>query len=106
MSKAFARINKGCCGSIPPGEQLLPERVKSVRAHIFKLKIMKTRRQIFKEVRTRDDSNLWPVSGRFNLADRAIRRLYKFENQYGERLDGLELELWLENEMTQIVNKL
>lgn len=66
---------------------------------------MKTRRQIFKEFRERDDSNLFPVNGRFNATERAIRRLYKFENQYGERLEGLELELWLENEISQIVNK-
>jgi len=65
---------------------------------------MKTRRQIFKEFREKDDSKLFPVCGKFNATERAIRRLYKFESAYGERLEGLHLELWLENEITNIVN--
>lgn len=64
----------------------------------------KTRKQIFKEFRLKDDSCLFPIKNKFNATNRAIGRLYKFESSYGQQLEGLELELWLDNEISNIVN--
>lgn len=63
-----------------------------------------SRAKIFREFRAKDDSHLYPIFGKFNATERAIRRLRKFEREYGESLDGLELELWLEAEISKIVN--
>lgn len=59
---------------------------------------------INKMFRAQDDSHLWPVSGRFNATERAIRRL---QNQQRDGLvinDGLEYALALESEISSIVN--
>lgn len=32
-------------------------------------------RKINKKMRNKDDSNLWPILGRFNATERAIRRV-------------------------------
>jgi len=63
------------------------------------------RGQIFQRLLAKDDSNLWPICNKFNVTKRAINRLYRFEKNWGEKLDGLELELWLENEISIIVNE-
>ena len=34
--------------------------------------------------RQRDDSDKWPVSGRFNVTERAIRQARQFRQEYGE----------------------
>lgn len=52
------------------------------------------------------ESKLWPVCGRFNPADRAIRRINKFEREYGEKFFGLDYYLALEREISNIVNSL
>jgi hypothetical protein len=38
-----------------------------------------TIRQINRWFRLRDESHLWPVKGRFNATDRAIKRLQSYE---------------------------
>ena len=50
--------------------------------------------------RLKDDSNLYPIFGRFNATERAIRRIRR--NFPG--LEGLEYYLTLENEISNIVN--
>jgi len=64
----------------------------------------KNRSAIFAEFRKVDDSHLWPVCNKFNATNRAINRLYRFEKQAGYYLLGLELCLFLENEISNIVN--
>ena len=60
-----------------------------------------SRRQINAIFRGRDDSNLWPICGRFNVTERAIRRVRRL---YGCELSGLEYYLTLENTISEIVN--
>lgn len=54
--------------------------------------------------RAQDESDLYPIQGRFNATERAIRRLRK---QAADGLcigDGLEYALSLEAEISHIVN--
>ena len=58
-------------------------------------------RQINAHFRAEDDSHLWPVCGRFNATERAIRRVRR-KGLAGR--GGLEYYLTLEREITDIVN--
>jgi len=62
------------------------------------------RSAIFKHYRGIDESHLYPVIGDFDVTQRSIERLYRFEREYGQRLYGLELCLWLDTQMSKIVN--
>jgi len=62
------------------------------------------RKYIFSEFIKRDESNLWPIRGRFNATKRAIRHLYKFEAATGYYMTGYELTAYLEDELSRIVN--
>lgn len=53
--------------------------------------------------RKNDDSNLWPICGRFDATERAIRRVRKFKREYGG-LSNSEYYLSVEREITNIVN--
>jgi hypothetical protein len=50
--------------------------------------------------RQRDESHLYPVRGKFNVTERAIRKL----KRDGECLDGLEYISALSAEISKIVN--
>jgi hypothetical protein len=50
--------------------------------------------------RQRDESHLYPVRGKFNVTERAIRKL----KRDGECLDGLEYIYALSAEISKIVN--
>lgn len=56
-------------------------------------------RQINKVFRDNDESHLWPISGKFNATERAIRRLRPF-GLYG----GIEYANCLDDEISRIVN--
>lgn len=60
-----------------------------------------TKRQINKHFRKINDSEKWPIKGRFNTTERAIRRIRKLFPE----LQGLEYALTLESEISRIVNK-
>lgn len=62
------------------------------------------RRQINKMFRLQDDSSLWPINGRFNVTERAIRKARWFESQT-DIMGPLEYALFLEEEMSRIVNQ-
>ena len=62
-----------------------------------------SRREINAYFRKIDDSNLWPICGRFNATERAIRRVRKFKREYGG-LSNSEYYLSVEREITNIVN--
>ena len=64
-----------------------------------------SKRAINKEFRKRDDSNLWPINGRFSATERAIRRLRRFQAESGLPIDGQEYVLALEAEISRIVNR-
>ena len=63
-------------------------------------------RQINAYFRENDDSNKWPICGRFNLTERAIRKL-RLQRRQGLCVNpGLEYYLALENMIGEIVNGL
>ncbi|MBR3398586.1 MAG: hypothetical protein IKH08_02275 [Prevotella sp.] len=58
-------------------------------------------RQINAYFRKNDESHLWPICGRFNATERAIRRVRRMGLAgYG----GLEYYLTVEREISEIVN--
>lgn len=61
-------------------------------------------RRINKKVRAEDDSSLWPINGRFSVADRAIRRIRWLRAQGLVIDDAYSYEAVLESEMSSIVN--
>ena len=61
-------------------------------------------RQVNAYFRRHDDSRLWPVCGRFNATERAIRRIRRLRRQGMEVYPGLEYYLALEREISEIVN--
>lgn len=54
--------------------------------------------------RSQDDSHLWPICGRFNVTERAIRRIRRLEREGAVIGDGLEYAYTLESVMSEIVN--
>lgn len=61
------------------------------------------KREINKIFRSNDDSNEWPIQGRFNATERAIRRLRKLQRLNGP-LEGYEYWCCLDEEIVRIVN--
>lgn len=53
--------------------------------------------------RAQDDSNKWPISGKLNVTERAIRHANKFERD-SDVMSPLEYALFLEQDMSRIVN--
>jgi hypothetical protein len=64
---------------------------------------MGQRRFINSEFKRQDDSDKWPIQGRFNVTERAIRHARKFEEQRGV-MSPYEYALFLEEDMSRIVN--
>lgn len=62
------------------------------------------RRLINNLYRAQDDSKLWPIRGRYNVTERAIRKARWFERESQCFMGGLEYCLFLEDEMSRIVN--
>lgn len=63
-----------------------------------------SKRAINKHFRTTDESKLWPICGKFNATERAIRRVRRFQAQTGTSIEGLEYWLALESELSNIIN--
>lgn len=61
-------------------------------------------RQINAMLRKEDDSEKWPICGRFNATERAIRRLRRLRREGLEVNSGLEYYLALDAEISEIVN--
>ncbi len=63
-----------------------------------------TIRSVNSKFRKADESHLWPVCGRFNATERAIRRL-RSNRQKGLNISGAyEYALALERDISTIVN--
>lgn len=62
------------------------------------------RAAINRAFRAADESHLWPISGRFNVTERAIRAVQRFMREGGYNLTGLEYALALDAELSRIVN--
>lgn len=65
-----------------------------------------TNREINAYFRSIDDSNLWPICGKFNATNRAIRRLQKYQREGMVINPGLEYYCALEREISNIVNSI
>ena len=63
-----------------------------------------TVRQINKLFRDNDESGLWPVRGRFNATERAIRRVRRNVLPHLGGTGGAEYAEILSNEISKIVN--
>lgn len=62
-----------------------------------------SKREIRKIFRENDESAKWPVCGRFNVTERAIRRVARMERE-GGRLSSLEYAYALDRTISAIVN--
>ena len=62
------------------------------------------RAAINRSFRAADDSHLWPVNGRFDATERAIRAVQRFMREGGYDLTGLEYALALDAELSRVVN--
>lgn len=62
------------------------------------------RRIVYRIYRQQDDSHLWPIQCRFNVIERAIRRLQRFEREAGG-MSTLEACYFIEAEESRIVNE-
>lgn len=65
-----------------------------------------TNREINAYFRSIDDSHLWPICGKFNATNRAIRRLQKYQREGMVINPGLEYYFALEREISNIVNSI
>ena len=54
--------------------------------------------------REHDESHKWPINNRFNVTERAIRRVRKFMRDSGNDLSGIEYSIAIEYELSNIVN--
>lgn len=61
-------------------------------------------RQINQLFREHDESHLWPICGRFNATERAIRRVREVMRSNGAT-GGFEYALLLDEEIGKIVNE-
>lgn len=59
-------------------------------------------RQINKFYRSTDTSELWPVNGKFNATERAIRKVQKMRKHHN--MVGLEYAMALEQVLCDIIN--
>ena len=57
-----------------------------------------------KRMRAQDESHKWPISGKFNVTERAIRRLRDEQRKGLVFDDALSYEASLENEISKMVN--
>jgi hypothetical protein len=62
-------------------------------------------RQINALFRQNDESSKWPIQGRFNVTERAIRRLRRNILRHIGPVSSIEYAAMLESEISLIVNK-
>ncbi len=61
-------------------------------------------RNVNKQFRASDDSSLWPICGRFSVAERAIRRARELMRANGPFSSAYEYRAVLDGFASQIVN--
>ena len=62
------------------------------------------RQAIINHFRMLDESHQYPINSRFNATKRAVKKLSEFEHGYGDEIYGLELALFLDAKISEIVN--
>jgi hypothetical protein len=75
-----------------------PEQIASKAEH---LNGKANKRAINNQFRLWDDSRLWPINGKFNATERAIRKVRREQSE----LMGLEYAYALDAEISRIVNE-
>lgn len=63
------------------------------------------RAAINRAFREADESHLWPINGKFDATERAIRSVQRFMRESGEDLTGLGYAYALDEELSRIVNE-
>jgi len=81
-------------------EHLTEEQIAKQTDHLDGLANIRAINKIF---RSQDQSDLYPTNGRFNVTERAIRKVREFQRQTGA-IYGLEYCYVLYAEIGQIVN--
>lgn len=65
---------------------------------------IKNRAAINKLYREQDESHLFPINGKFNATERAIRNVRRFMRDGGYDLQGYDYSLTIDRELSNIVN--
>ena len=65
---------------------------------------IKNRKAIDKLYLNQDDSDLWPIRGKFNCTKRAIKRAKYFMSQTNQDMMGLEYSYLIDSILSEIVN--
>ncbi len=61
-------------------------------------------REINRHFRNEDESDMFPICGKFNVTERAIRKIRRLRREGLEVNEGLEYYLALESVIREIVN--
>lgn len=79
---------------------LTPEQIAKETDHLSGLANIRAINRIY---RSQDGSHLWPISGRFNVTERAIRKARKIQQETGT-VYGLEYAYMIDALISEIVN--
>ena len=81
---------------------LTPERIAALCDDIDDP--VRNRGAINRLFREQDESHLWPIDGRFDATERAIRRTRAYMRDSGHDMAGLEYAYAVDSELCDIVN--
>ena len=84
-------------------DYLTPEQIAEWAADLDGIANIKAINKLF---RAQDESHLFPINGRFNATERAIRRVRKYQRGGGVINPGLEYAYAIDREISSIVNYL
>lgn len=101
-ANSFITINTKKPKNMKDKKERLPNYADRKTLHITDSKENIT--AINKIFRQYDESFLWPINGRFCATERAIKTAQKFNRETGSDMAGLEYCLFLESEISRIVN--
>ena len=78
-----------------------PEEIASMTEDLHGLANIRAINRLFRE---QDESHLWPINGRFNATERAIRRVREFQRHNGA-VYGYEYAMMIDHALSIIVNE-
>jgi hypothetical protein len=87
-------------GELIMREILTAERISELTADLDGLANITAINKLYRE---QDESNLWPISGRFNCTERAIRQARKYQSASGA-VYGYEYAMLIDHLISNIVN--
>ena len=83
-------------------QYLTAEQIATIGDHLTGRNNTRTINNLFRD---QDESHLYPINGRFNATERAIKRVRRFNQLSGNINEGLEYALAIESVISNIVNK-